>query len=300
MVSQTLEASYRERVESARAANMQYNDQPPQQYQAQLTPEIKQQIAEEVQRQLSYEGAEAQQRQQPQQQQGAAEDPGYTGVGRMIEDNKTHVLLSNANIDVTTLNGQECSISQGDAIAITPGQGGSQGETVQVKVLASAAATGGCPSNSVVSISLQDLQEMVNHVRATIDSGLAAMQKDSNLPKPPSSVPTAAVQAEFASAAPPADPNEAAELQRLNQEASQTEQTVLKEASYNDPGVPSGSNPPPAQGSPSTELQPGMTTDDVIRIMGAPTGNTKFGGKQIMTYPNVKLTFTNGKLTDIQ
>ena len=315
IVSQTLEASYRERVESARAAQMQYNDQPPQQYAA-LTPEIKQQIAEEVQRQLSYESAEAQ-RMQGMQQPGAPpappqqqQDPGYTGVGRMIEDNKSHVLLSNANIDVTTVSGQECSISQGDAIAISPGQGSAQGETVQVQVLASAG--GGCPANSVVTISLQDLQEMVNHVRATIDSGLAAMQKDPNLPKPPASVPIAAIQSEFASAAPPADPNEAAELQRLNQEASVTEKSVVSETSYTEPAPAAQpqtiDRQPPAQypvqqtETNSTELQLGMTPEQVTQVLGKPSNNIKAGPKQIMTYQklSLKLIFANGKLTEIQ
>jgi hypothetical protein len=43
-----------------------------------------------------------------------------------------------------------------------------------------------------------------------------------------------------------------------------------------------------------------MTPEQVTQMMGTPTSNTKFGPTQIMTYPSVKLTFTNGKLTDIQ
>ena len=300
IVAQTLEASYRERSESARASQQQFDNQPPAQ-QAALTPEIKQMIAEEVQRQLRYEAAEASARRpEPGAPPAPPQETDYTGVGRMIEDNNTHVLLSNANIDVTTLSGQECAISQGDALAVTPGQAGGQGETVQVKVLASAG--NGCPSNSVVTVSLQDLQEMVNHVRATLDSGLAAMQKDPKLPKPPSTVPTTASASEFAAAAPPADPNEAAELARLNQEASTTEQTVFKETSYQET-TPMAQTPPAstsASATLSTELQPGMTPEQAISIKGAPAGNTKFGAKQILTYPDVKLTFTNGKLTDIQ
>ena len=298
IVAQTLEASYRERAESARAAGMQYNDQPPQQ-QAALTPEIKGMIAEEVQRQLRYEAAEAQQR-APEAGAPQAPPQDYTGVGRLLEDNNSHVLLSNANIDVTTLSGQECSISQGDALAVPPGQGGAQGgETVQVKVLASAGA--GCPANSIVTVSLQDLQEMLNHVRATLDSGLAAMQKDPKLPKPPSSVSTATTASDFASAAPPADPNEAAELARLNQEASTTEQTIVKDTSYQPAGnVPLQQQMPQNSAPTSTELQPGMTIEQVMQMKGAPTGNTKFGTRQIVTYSDIKLTFTNGKLTDIQ
>ena len=202
---------------------------------------------------------------------------------------------------MTTISGQECSISQGDALAITPGQAGGQGDSVQVKVLASAG--GSCPANSMVTVSLQDVQEMVNHVRATLDAGLGEMQKDPKLPKPPSTVPTATKDSDFAAAAPPADPNEAAELTRLNSEATTTEQATLKEASLTDPNAaqvpqaPQGGTP---QGGGSTSLQPGMTPEQVIGVMGTPTGNTKFGPKQIMSYPGLKLTFTNGKLTDIQ
>ena len=306
IVAQTLENSYRERVESARAANMQYNDQPPPQ-QAVMTPEIKALIAEEVQRQLSYEAAEARSRVpvDPGAPPVPAGETDYTGVGRMIDDNRTHALISNANIDVTTLTGQECAIGQGDAVAIIPGQASGEGETARVRVLAS---TGGCPSNSVVTISLQDLQEMVNHLRGTLDGGLAAMQKEAKLPKPPSTVPTRTVTSEFASSAPPADPNEAAELARLNQEASTTEQSTLKEASFSDTGAGSGSGGGPLTQRPdalpfttqATELQPGMTPDQVRAIKGAPSSPpTKFGAKEIWTYPDVKLTFMNGKLSDM-
>ena len=304
IVAQTLEASYRERSESARAAGMQFNDQAPPQ-QAVMTPEIKALIAEEVQRQLSYEAAEAKARVpvDPGAPPAPPQDSNYTGVGRMIDDNRTHALISNANIDVTTLSGQECSIGQGDAIAIIPGQASGEGETAQVRVLAS---TSGCPSNAVVTLSLQDLQEMVNHLRGTLDSGLGAMQKDPKLPKPPSSVSTTAVASEFASAAPPADPNEAAELQRLNQEASSTEQSAVKDASFQDNGGAaspiqrSTDNLPPVE-TVATELQANMTPAQVRAIKGAPsTPPTKFGAKEIWTYPDVKLTFVNGKLTDIQ
>jgi len=124
IVAQTLEASYRERIDSERAAQIQDNNQPPPP-QAAMTPEIKAMIAEEVQRQLAAESAEASRRLPTPGAPPAppAENSSYTGVGVMLEDNKTHVLLSNANIDVTTEQGQECSINQGDAVAITPGQG---------------------------------------------------------------------------------------------------------------------------------------------------------------------------------
>ena len=304
IVAQTLQASYNERIESARAAQQQVDNAPPPQ-QAVMTPEIKQMIADEVQRQLAAENAEATARQSARlPEPGAPPAPpaaNYTGVGVMLEDNKNHVLLSNANIDVTTISGQECSISQGDAIQIAPGLG-SEGETVNVKVLATTGK--GCPANSVVTVSLQDVQEMINHVRATLDTGLAEMQKSKGLPKAPSTVPTATVQSEFAAAAPPADPNEAAELKRLNDEATQTEQAVLKETSYQDPNggaAPAGGSAPlPATAPVTEELQPGMTVEQVIAMKGAPTGNTKFNGKQIVTYPGMKLTFVNGKLADIQ
>ena len=308
IVSQTLEASYRERADSARAAQQNFDSQPPPQ-QAMMTPEIKAMIAEEVQRQLKYEAAEAQARRpaEPGAPPAPPAESDYTGVGRMIEDNNAHAVISNTNIDVTTVSGQECSISQGDALSINPGQSGAQGETVQVKVLSSAG--GGCPSNSVVTISLQDLQEMVNHLRATMDGGISAMQKDPKLPKPPSTVPTAAVVSEVAAGAPPADPNEAAELSRLNQEATQTEQAVIKEASLVDGGTGSPSNGPltqrpdsmPAAQTAATELQPGMTPAQVRAIKGAPASPpTRFGTKEIWTYPEVKLTFINGKLADMQ
>lgn len=303
LVAQTLESAYRERIESARAAQMQYSDNPPRQM-ATLTPEIKQMIADEVQRQLALESSQASGQNDPSGPSGPPVTPtSYSGVGQMLEDNQVHVLLSSSNIDVTTTTGFECSITQGDAIGIYPGQTGPQGETAIVKVLASAG--GGCPANSMVSVSLQDLQEMLNHVRATVDSGLAEMQKNPKLPKPPANVPLKVTPAGFVSAAPAGDPAEAAELQRLNNEANLTESSVVSEeaqpgasASTNVPMLPPQEQPQPSQAR--TQLRLGMTPADVRRILGNPSNDLVLGTKEILTYSDVKLTFVNGRLTEMQ
>jgi hypothetical protein len=80
--------------------------------------------------------------------------------------------------------------------------------------------------------------------------------------------------------------------------------------------------PPPSQKSPAAEAtlapiapppppvdQPtappktiaiGQTTNQVVSIFGAPQKDIKLGAKEIYTYPDLKVTFVNGKVSDVQ
>src|ERR1035438_2196402 len=72
-----------------------------------------------------------------------------------------------------------------------------------------------CPKGSTVTVGLADLQEMQNHMRATIDQGLGELhskQGKGGLPALPAAAAKPPVATEFAAIAPPPDPNDEAEL----------------------------------------------------------------------------------------
>ncbi|HYK92239.1 MAG TPA: hypothetical protein VE398_25985 [Acidobacteriota bacterium] len=56
---------------------------------------------------------------------------------------------------------------------------------------------------------------------------------------------------------------------------------------------------PQQQSEPAT-VQLGMTTDQVQSILGKPKKIFNVGAKQIFVYPDVKVTFQNGKVADVQ
>jgi len=57
--------------------------------------------------------------------------------------------------------------------------------------------------------------------------------------------------------------------------------------------------PPPQQAEPAT-VQLGMTTDQVESVLGKPEKIFNVGAKQIYVYKDVKVTFQNGKVADVQ
>jgi len=63
--------------------------------------------------------------------------------------------------------------------------------------------------------------------------------------------------------------------------------------------------PPPPQAAPQQQSEPatiqlGMTTDEVQSALGKPDKIFNLGAKQIYVYKDVKVTFQNGKVADVQ
>jgi hypothetical protein len=157
----------------------------------------------------------------------------------------------------------------------------------------------------VVSVSLQDLQEMQNHMQATIDQGLGTLQTQQGqggLPPVPAQN-LGASNAPYAASIQP-DPNAAAELAQVAQDASQSGQAVLNQAPAAPPPTPPPPGPPPRPSAPPTaptrSLTLGMGVDEVHSILGAPRQSASMGAKLIEVYPNFKVTYVNGQVTDIQ
>lgn len=285
IIAENLQAAYAAQQEAAIAAGAAAN--------VALSEEVKQQIADEVKAQLALENAEAGQVGQKQDV-----DPGSSGVARMLTDGHTHVFVVGTGLDLTDNSGAECAVSEGDALQlVTPPPADST--TADLIVLAS---KGGkeCAKAATVAVKIDDLQEMQNHMRETIDVGLKelqAKQGTGGLPAAPPSAAAPPTQPEYAAIAPPPDPQDAAQLQAQAKEADVAE-TDVNAAVAQDPtssviGGVTSSGPPPT-------VSLGQTTDQVKGMLGSPLKTADLGGKTIYYYDGMKVVFKEGKVTDVE
>ncbi|MGA7857837.1 MAG: hypothetical protein WCA11_07925, partial [Terracidiphilus sp.] len=260
IISQDLQAAYAAHQEAAEAAGAaQAAGGSPE-----LTPEVKQQIADEVKAQLALENQEAGQNAQ---QQDA--DPASSGIARMLADGRPHVFVAGGSLDVVDASSQqECALSDGDALQLqAPPPPDATSATLVVL-----ASKGGveCARSSSVTVQLTDLQEMQNHMRETIDQGLQdlqAKQGKGGLPPAPASAQAQPAAAQYAAAAPPADPNVGTEIAQVDQQSDQAEKDVTAEAAQ-DTGAPSpvasaAAAAPPAPSGPPPSVELGQTFDQV-------------------------------------
>ena len=167
-----------------------------------------------------------------------------------------------------------------------------------------------CPRGSSVTVQLTDLQEMQNHMRQTIDSGLGDLQTNAGkggLPAVPVAAKAAPTPAPFAMLAPPPDPTAATVIAQQAQQADQAEQEAGS-ASAQAPAThaaatvaPVAAAPPPPPAPPAT-ISKGMTIDQAKAILGEPKMILdSSGGKQIYVFKDVKLTFgADGKMTSAE
>jgi hypothetical protein len=57
---------------------------------------------------------------------------------------------------------------------------------------------------------------------------------------------------------------------------------------------------PPAAPSPTPTLELGQTKEQVIAALGQPQRAAKVGNKEIYIYKDMKITFVDGKVTDVE
>jgi hypothetical protein len=286
LVSQTLQAAYAAQAAQAAAAQ-QANFTP-------MGPDVKQQIADEVHRQIALENSEAGAGAQ------AAPDPGSSGIARMLSDNTAHVFVVSAALNVQS-NAGDCAVTEGDVLRLFPGTPAAS-PTANLMVLATKGQD--CQKGATVTVGVTDLQDMQNHMRETLDLGLADLQKkqgQNGIPAAPAAAAAPPVQTAYAAIAPPPDPNVATELSAQTKEADQAEQEALQ-ASPSGPSA--GPNPEPvapaAAAAPKNPLTVGQTPDEVIAILGQPVNIVDMGTKKIYVFKDLKVTFTAGKATAFQ
>ena len=269
MVALTLEDAYQARLDSGAALA------PPPPAPVGLTPDVRDAIADEVQRQVQQEQA-----------QQEALNQGYpvpSGPPPLFAENVSRIFMVFASVPVYA-NGQEYFLSEGDVLQL---RGAPPANAGYADVTVMASRNPATPRGSVVAVSLQDLQEMENHMQATIDQGLGTLQSQQGQ----GGLPPVPVQNLGASNAPYAasiqpDPQAAAELDQVAQDASQSGQAVLSQAL---PPAPAGHT-----------LVLGMGVDEVHRLLGTPRESATLGSKLIEVYPNFKVTYVDGRVTDIQ
>lgn len=288
MISTTLAAAYEEREAADQQAQAQADA-------VALTPQVKDMIAAEVQRQIAIENAES-----SAAAQNSDPNPRLSGVQAMFSDNIQHIFVAGRSIDVVDASGTECSISEGNALRLT-GPPAADATTATVTVLSS---KGGhdCSAGNSVSVDVSDLQDMQNHMRETIDQGmndLYAKQGQGGLPKIPASANATPTKAAFAAEAPGPDPTAATDIAQQSEEADQAENEVASQVPT-DAGsgaAPSGAG----QAAPATSFSPmGKSPDEVVAQFGQPKNIVDLGAKKIFQYPNMKVTFKDGKVVDFQ
>lgn len=156
-----------------------------------LTPEVKQAIADEVKAQLAAEQSAAAAPAPTAAPAATAQDTSSASNATPPEETPAALDPNHRTFIVSTVlneqgpDGQDCSLSPGDVVTRiedTPDA------NKDVKVLVSASQKSDCPSGSQVAMSVDDLQEMHNHFREQLDSGLknlADNQGKNGLPAAP-------------------------------------------------------------------------------------------------------------------
>jgi hypothetical protein len=258
---------------------------------APLTPEVKQMIADEVKGQIALTNDEAKQVAAKQEI-----DPASSSIGRLLADNKPHVFVAASALDVVDSSGAECALSDGDVLKLVAPPGPSATDA-NLMVLSS---KGGleCRKSTVVTVALTDLQDMQNHLRETIDLGLQELQEKQGkggLPKAPPSAVGAPINTDFAQNAPPPEANAIAEINQQLKEADLAEQDVVSQAQ-----LEPGAAPPTTAAAPKTIVK-GQSINDVTAILGRPETVVDLGHKKtIYKYKVLKVSFKDGKVSDVE
>jgi hypothetical protein len=244
-------------------------------------------IADEVKGQLQLEANQAQANVAKQDV-----DPTNNSVVNLLSDKQPHVFVAGSNLDLVTAAGQECVCSEGDVLRVPP-ISPPVPDTASATVVATKGGTRHCGQGDTVSVAMTDLQDMHNHMREKIDDGLAELQEKqgkSGLPAAPTDAAGSPAPAAFASSAPPPDSNAASEISQQSNAADQAEREASAMA------------PSPTMASSTTPLTIalGQTTDQVTSALGNPPKIIDLGSKVIYTYPDMKVIFNNGKVSDVQ
>lgn len=284
LLAAALERDYRDRVAADEAAALSSAYGPGQ---SPISDQVKRAIADEVRRQLAQESQESQI-----VAANGIPDPALSGLARLLSDKNAHVFVVSSSLDVMA-GTEECVLTPGDVLQLDEAPP-ADSPVAYLKVLASKG--GDCARGSIVAVSLQDLQEMQNHMREVIGQGLAELrskQGQAGLPAAPPSALRGQVQAPYVEAAPPPDPDAINVLNQTEKEGGVAEEQVLEQAFQQPDSAPRTMVPP---GS----IRLGQTADEVTAILGSPRLVVDLGERQIYVYSGLKVTFTSGKVSDVQ
>ena len=271
IIAASLESAYLAQNASTSAPPVTYNSS------TAMSPEVKDAIAQEVKRQMDQAKAD----------QAYAQSSGVKSAPPPIfSESGPKVFLVSSSLTAYAGN-QECPLAEGDVLQVvqTPVQ---DFEWADVKVLASRGSN--CPVGSQLSVKTTDLQEMQNTLQASLDQGLAKLQSDQGKEGMPPLPPEAAgiVNAPYTNDIVP-DANAQSELTMAANEANKSEQAIINE----------GAQYPAGQASGAT-VSLGMTTSQVENALGRPKSTVDLGQKKIYVYNDLKITFLNDRVSDVQ
>jgi hypothetical protein len=177
-----------------------------------VTPEIKNQIAVEVKQEIADDKAAS----------AAPEQETSNDEVASVLSRANYIFVVASNLDVITSEEQSCGLRPGDTLQLTS-PAGSGATAVELRVASSKRQD--CPAGVMVSVSVQDLQEMLNSFHAQVESGLETLQAKQGQGGLPSAPPDAlaAPRKTVADAAPVAASDVTATLEAQRQQANQTE-----------------------------------------------------------------------------
>jgi len=112
----------------------------------------------------------------------------------------------------------------------------------------------------------------------------------SGLPAAPPGAAGAPTKAAFAAGAPPPDTTAADEIRKQSSDADQAENEAVASATAG-PAGDSGS---------SATIAIGQSIDTVTGTLGNPTKIIDMGAMKKYIYPDLKITFKNGKVSDVE
>lgn len=187
-----------------------------------ITAELRAAIAEELRQQVAAEDAMS----------NGDQDPNHVDLPGSLKPNR--LFIASQSIEAGTAGQQTCELSHGDVLRLTA----VPPEDPATAILSVAASKRyDCPAGAQVTVSLQDLQEMQNDLRAQLDAGLDALrsgQGRDGLPPAPRAALTPPRPG--MPGAPPAEAGVEAMLAAEQRQADQAESNLAQAAFDSRPG----------------------------------------------------------------
>jgi hypothetical protein len=196
---------------------------------AKMSPEVKKAISEEVKTVLAAEQTDASKPKSAASSGGSQPAQSNEAPPSLDPNFKTFIVSDDNSL---TVDGQECSLSQGDVIERTTDTPDDDGN-VNVKVVAS--NKNDCGIGKEGPMSTDDLQEMYNSFRESLKDGMGELAKKNGTGGLPKAPDTSTSDGDVP--APPPDKSAEKNLQDQQSQADQTESEVKQEA-----GSDGGSN----------------------------------------------------------
>lgn len=204
----TLRQAY-EQVNGVSSAPDGQGDDPYAQSDTPIATDTRDALTAEIQQQLAYENAAA--------SLGPDQAAALTDLPQVMQPG--HLFLVDQPLNVATADDQSCGLSAGDVIRLD-----AAGTDTSSSLTVTSSRVADCPAGIQVMVGIEDLQEMHNAMRASINAGLRTLhdrQGTGGLPSAPGSAMAAST---MDGPNLPADPTDiAGALAALNQQARQAE-----------------------------------------------------------------------------